>query len=158
LKVHAAIDAETKTVLAWQLTEPTVHDGTQLGNLLDRIHAPIREVYADAGYLSRKSCLDIQAKGATPFIRPTKQTRQAREPNARGVHKTPFDAMIWRYQQDPAAWLKKYHLRSRIEGTFGSIKRRLGGRLAALARHTLRIEACLKLLAWNLTRVKAGEF
>lgn len=135
-----------------------MHDGTQLSNLLARIDAPIHEVYADAGYLSRKNCWEIQGRGATPFIRPTKQTRKAPEPNERGVHKTPFDAMVWRYQQDPAGWLKKYHLRSRVEGAFGSIKRRFGGRLGALARHTLRIEACLKLLVWNLTRVKAGEF
>lgn len=158
MKVHAAIDADSKSILSWELTKPNVHDGTQLAALLDQIEGAIREVYADSAYLSRANCWTIRGKGATPYIRPTKKTRKAPEPNERGLHKSPFDAMVWAHDQDPEAWYAKYHLRSRVESVFGAIKRRLGGRLAALARHTLRIEACLKLVVWNLTRVKPNEF
>lgn len=66
--------------------------------------------------------------------------------------------MIRAYQLDPPAWLKTYHRRNTVESMFAGIKRRLGGKLRALARHTLRMEACLKLVAWNLTRFSYAEF
>jgi transposase len=133
-------------VLAWSLTEPRVHDTLELPTLLRKVGCGLREVYADAGYLSNKNAFEIQCKGATPYIR-TKATTRPAPPKSNA-----FNDMVRSYQTNPAAWLKAYGKRNRVESTFGAIKRRLGGRLRSIARPMLRIEACLKLLAWNLMR------
>ena len=119
---------------------------------MQQVKHPIHEVYADAGYLSRMNCYYVRLAGATPYIKPTKKTKLA-EPK-----RTPFNDMVRSYQAAPAAWLKRYGKRNRIESTFGAIKRRFGGRLKSLARLALRIEACLKLVVWNLTRFTCADF
>lgn len=152
MKLHALIDSESKTILSWTLTDPWVHDTVELPGLLHQVATPLREVYADAGYLSNKNAFEIQCTGATPFIRTKVDTRVA-------AHKsTAFNNMVRRYQADPAAWLKVYGKRNRIESTFAAFKRRVGGTLRSLGRLALRVEACLKILAWNLTRFGHAEF
>jgi transposase len=150
VKLHALIDAESKTILAWRLTPPGVHDTLELGNLLTQAGTRLREVYADAGYLSNLNAFRIRASGATPYIRPKIDTRTApKKSNA-------FNAMVRSYQADPATWLKTYGKRNRVESVFAALKRRVGGTLRSWAAHALRIEACLKVLAWNLTRAKVA--
>lgn len=129
-----------------------MHDTREFANLVRQVRAPISELYADAGYLSRANCFEARVAGATPYIRTKVDTRLADPPH------TAFNDMVRSYQADPAAWLKTYGKRNRVESTFAALKRRLGGKLRSLARHALRIEACLKLLAWNLTRFRYGEY
>lgn len=65
--------------------------------------------------------------------------------------------MVRDYQRDPTRWLTTYGKRNRVESMFAAFKRRVGGTLRSLARHMLAIEACLKVLAWNLTRFSYAE-
>lgn len=140
------IDAETKAILSWSLTGSEVADVSEFANLLHRLNAPIQEVYADAAYFSQANCWESRVRGATPYIKPKRHARPAAHKN------TAFNDMVRAYQTDPATWLRRYGRRNRVESTFAALKRRLGGKLRALLRHAIRIEACLKLLAWNLTR------
>lgn len=117
--------------------------------LVYAVQAKITEIYADAGYLSVTNCWAATRTGAIPFIRPK---RNNRKPPAAPLN--PFQKMLSAYLADPEAWLGKYHVRSSVESTFGAIKRRLGAGLTAFTTAMLRIEATLKLLAWNLTRVR----
>jgi len=98
------------------------------------------------------NCHYVACAGATPYIKPTKTTKLA-DPKH-----TPFNDMVRAYQANPTTWLKAYGKRNRIESTFGAIKRRFGGRLKSLARMAIRIEACLKLVVWNLTRFTCSDF
>lgn len=146
MKLHALVDAGSKTVLTWSLTDPRVHDTLELPTLLRKVGCRLREVYADAGYLSNKNAFEIRCAGATPYIRTKVDTRTAAKKSSA------FNDMVRSYQTDPQTWMRAYGKRNRVESTFGAIKRRLGGRLRSIARHALRIEACLKLVAWNLMR------
>lgn len=123
----------------------------QLGGLLQQSRARFTEVYADLGYFSRAHCAEIRMRGATPFIHPKKTPRIA-DPK-----RSPFNDMVRAYQADPKTWLARYHKRSRIESTFAAIKRRVGARFRSLRVAAMRVEACLKLLAWNLTRFSSTE-
>lgn len=146
MKLHALIDADSKAILTWRLTGSHVADVTEFANLLQALKAPVKEVYADAAYFSQLNCREAQIAGATPYIKPKRHARPA-------AHKpTAFNDMVRAYQTDRTTWLRRYGRRNRVESTFGAIKRRLGGTLRALLDHARRIEACLKLLAWNLTR------
>lgn len=152
MKLHAVIDADTKTILSWSLTDPKVHDTLELPALIAQVAGSIREVYADAGYLSNRNAFEIRCAGATPYIRTKIDTRPAAKKS------TAFNDMVRSYQRDPARWMKAYGRRNRVESTFAALKRRVGGTLRSLARHALAIEACLKVLAWNLTRFNYAEF
>jgi hypothetical protein len=104
-----------------------------MASLVGQVRAPIRALFADAGYLSNKNCWIAKGAGATPYIHPTIKSRTA-------AHKTTaFNDMMRAYQLDPPAWLKTYHVRNTVESMFAAIKRRLGGKLRALARHMIRM-------------------
>ena len=152
MKLHAAIDSETKTILSWRLTDPRVADTTEFPTLLSLIGCRLEEVYADAGYLSNKNAFTSRMHGATPYIRTKVDTLPAARKS------TAFNDMVRSYQAAPAAWLKTYGKRNRVESVFAAFKRRVGGTLRSLARHALEVEACLKIVAWNLTRFRHAEF
>lgn len=158
MKLHALVDGSTNMILAWELTDPHEHDSRYLPKLLDHLHHPVGELYADAGYFSRENCWAVQAAGGTPYIRPHVTARPAPPPNEHGRHKTAFDAMMWRYQTQPEAWLRRYRRRNRIEGIFSALKRRLGASLRSLRKRALRLEALLKVVVWNLLCVKPTDF
>lgn len=136
------------------MTGPVVNDTTQFQALVESVGTPIREIYADAGYFSNKNAFVARSAGATPFIRSKKTTKQrAPPPKDRPDLRTPFERMVSAEQHDPA-WKGRYGRRNRVESTFGAIKRRFGGRLRATNRFMRLVEGGLKLLVWNLTRVR----
>ncbi len=148
MKLHALVEANSKTVLTYSLTDPNVADTVEFPKLVYAVQARIHEIYADAGYLSAKNCWAASLVGATPYIRPKRTNRRPAKPL------NPFQKMLTAFFEDKTSWMAKYHLRSGVESTFAAIKRRLGDGLASSTRLMLRIEATLHLLAWNLTRVR----
>lgn len=144
-------------VLSWELTTPSVHDTLVFPTLLDQVRLPLTEVYADAGYLSSKNALLVRARGATPFIKPKKNTRGRPRPgekdNPAKRTSEAYRDMVDSYQQHRDAWLKKYGKRNTVESCWSAIKRRFGHAVSALHERMRRVEAALKLITWNLTRM-----
>lgn len=121
----------------------------------------MREVLADAGYLSNNNCWAIRAAGATPLIRP-KSTNIAsyQNPKKKASRYRPnpaFRAMMDAHATQPD-WMPRYFRRNSVESAFSAIKRRVGGVLQAVDRTMQRIEAGLKLLAWNLLKLGNVEY
>lgn len=152
------IEAESKSVLSWKFSGPHEHDTKFLPELVAAVCAPIRELYADAGYLSQNNALAARYAGATPYIRPKKNTRTAPPKPDGHDGRTAFQQMIAAEQTNREAWYARYGRRNRVESTFGAIKRRFGGRLRAATQFMRIVEATLKILVWNLTRIRYGEF
>ena len=157
MKVHGLINADNLAVLSWELTGASVSDTLVLPALLDAIRIPVREVYADAGYLSSNNAQTIRARGATPFIRPRRNTKGRPKP---GMKDTPsgktseaFRDMVDSYQTKNDEWMKKYGTRNTIESCWSGIKRRFGHAVGAATNRMRLIESALKLIVWNLTRV-----
>lgn len=61
--------------------------------------------------------------------------------------------MVDAYERDETTWLRTYHRRNTIESAWSGVKRRFHGIVAAATDRMRRVEAALKLLAWNITRV-----
>lgn len=136
---------------------PNIADTVILPTLLNKTGAQIDEVYADAGYLSSSNAQAIRARGAVPFIKPKKNTVGRSPPRAKDkpAQRTSeaFREMVDRHQNEPIKWQLKYGKRNGIEATWSAVKRRFASGVAALSSRMRRIEAALKLIAWNLTRV-----
>lgn len=157
MKVHGASDSDSLAILSWKLTTASVSDTVVLPDLLDGIRLPIIEVYADAGYLSSRNAQLIVSRGATPFIKPKKTTKGRPKPGEKDVpaHRTSeeFRAMVDRYQSENAEWMKKYGRRNTVESAWSGLKRRFGHAVGAFRERMRRIEAALRIVVWNLTRV-----
>ena len=119
LKLHAAVTCVLKAIPSMEVTSGEVHDSTQLAGLLDSLPLDdIEAVSADAGYLSRRNCDLIEAKGAKPYIKIKKNIKVIRSFGSRA-----WVNMILDWRRDPKAWNKTYNMRSSAECAFSAIKR-----------------------------------
>lgn len=73
----------------------------------------VEPVTVDAGYLSRRNCDSIEAKGAKPYIRIKKNIRAICAFGAKA-----WVDMILEWRADLKAWNRKYHLGSSAEYAF----------------------------------------
>ena len=138
-----------RAIISFHFTRTYVHEITQLEPLIEPLWG-IRDVYADSGYLSRKNCRIIVRKGGIPFIRPKKNTTGVGMHGKRIIYGDPFTEMIERFQENPNAWMKKYHQRSNIEAVFSALKRKLGGYVTSIKRDIQHVEIALKIIVYNL--------
>ena len=129
-----------------EVTSGEVHDSTQLEGLLDSLPIDdIEAVSADAGYLSRRNCDLIEAKGAKPYIKIKKNIKVIR-----AFGSAAWVNMILDWRKDQKAWSKTYNMRSSAECAFSAIKRRFGHRLASIRKDLQRKELMTKVIAYNL--------
>jgi hypothetical protein len=121
----------------------------------------VREGLADAGYLSNNNCWAIRAAGATPLIRPKSTSIASHQsPKKKATRYKPnpaFQAMMDAHASK-SDWMQRCFRRNSVESAFSAIKRRVGGVLSAVDRTMQRIEAGLKLLAWNLLKLGNAEY
>jgi transposase len=135
-----------KAIPSMEVTGGEVSDTTQLGALLDSLPLDdVEAVSADAGYLSRRNCDLIEAKGAKPYIKIKKNIEVIRAFGSRA-----WVNMILDWRKDPKAWSKTYNMRSSAECAFSAIKRRFGHRLASIRKDLQRKELMTKVIAYNL--------
>ena len=151
------IEVENQVFLSWEFTAPSVHDTLVLPTLLDRLDIKLGDVHADAGYLSSRNIQYIVSQGGTPYVRPKSNTRGRPAPREKdppsGRTSEEFRTMIDAYRRDETNWLRTYHRRNSIESAWSGVKRRFHGIVAAVTDRMRRVEAALKLVAWNITRV-----
>lgn len=157
LKLHGTTDRATLAILSWKCTSPSVSDVRTLPTLLADIRVPLIEVCADPGYLSSANAQLIVSRGATPYIKPKVNTKGRPKPGEKdrpsGRTSEEFRSMVERYQNKPFEWHEHYRYRVLIESSWSGLKRRFGHAVAALTDAMRRIEAGLRVIVWNLTRV-----
>lgn len=120
-KLHVLSGTITNVVVAAKVTEGIRHDSPIFKDLMQDIgRFNVKEVSADAGYLSRKNCDIIEDAGAVPYILPKKNvTSHSRGSDA-------WRRMIYLWKQHQMLFASHYHRRSNVESTFGMIKRKWG--------------------------------
>ena len=146
LKLHAAVTCVLKAIPSMEVTDGEVHDSSQLAALLDSLPLyDVEAVSADSGYLSRRNCDLIEAKGAKPYIKLKSNIHVIRASGSKA-----WVDMILDWRNNPKAWNEKYHMRSSAESAFSAIKRRFGHRLSSIRKDLQRKELMTKVLAYNL--------
>lgn len=114
-------------------------------------------MYADAGYISSINVQCIVGKGGTPFIRP-KVNSLAHPPPGKKDNPSrrsgeAYRNMVAAFKADETGWLRRYGARNTIESAWSGLKRRFGGTVVGATALTRRVEAALKLVVWNVTRM-----
>jgi hypothetical protein len=146
VKLHISIGVRSKIITAAVVTDGTCGDSPQLPGLLETTaqNFNVKEVLADKGYIANENLEAIAKLSATPYI-PFKSNAQGAEGTE--IWKKAFHAFAFHREE----FLRKYHLRSNVEGTFSSIKRKFGPAVRARDLDAQCNEALLKVLCHNLS-------
>ena len=128
LKIHIAVDARTKQIVAMEVTDERTGDGRMLKPLVEgaETHCRVVKVLGDGGYDSRDSAY-LAEKGIEPAIK----VRKNSSGRARGCQAR--KRVVLEYLRDPEAWKRRvgYGLRWMAETGFSTFKRLFGEHVTA---------------------------
>ena len=144
MKLHLLIALRNLAILNLSVTKGTRHDSPILKRLLKPIPKGSGDICLDPAYLSRRNCNLIAKKGRTPIIKPKRNT------TIRKRGSQAWRDMMTLWFEDEAAFLNRYHQRSKAESVYSALKRCYGNHLASHKTKAQRRELHLKTLTYNI--------
>jgi len=144
VKLHLLIALRNLAILNQSITKGTRYDSPFLLRLLRPIPKGVGDTCLDAAYLSRQNCNLIAKKGRTPIIKPKRNT------TIRKRGSQAWRDMMTLWFEDEAAFLKRYHQRSKAESAYSALKRCYGNYLSSHKTRAQRRELHLKTLTYNI--------
>ncbi len=147
LKIHCCVGNLTNVVTAVEVTEKYDHDTNQFETLVEQTatNFTMKEVSADAAYLSKDNMQTALDYGAYPYIAWKSNSRETDKPNNELWNK-----MYHYYALNKDAFLERYHQRSNSETCFSMVKAKFSGTLRSKTRRAQINEALCKILCHNL--------
>jgi len=121
-KLHIISGCKTNVICSARITRGSVHESPLFKTLLDdtaRIFN-VKEVSADAGYLSKDNVKAIAKVGASPYIMGKKNV------NVPNTSNNAWGLMLRLWKKHQMYFAEHYHKRSNVESTFGALKRKFG--------------------------------
>jgi len=136
----------TNVITSAYVTEGTANDSPYFKPLLNETAKvfSVKEISADAGYLSRDNCDAAKEIGAVPYIMPKKNTK------AQPQGSSAWGKMVRMWQQNPEQFKEHYHRRSNAESTFSMIKRKFGNTIRGKLDTTKENEIMCKICCHNI--------
>jgi transposase len=157
LKIHVAVDINTKEILALEVTDEKVHDGRMLKKLVDHVldssssesnMAKVKSVLADGAYDSDATFQYLENKRIKPGIKVRKNSIISCKNNSfrnKQVIPQSKDFLKWKKK-------RKYGCRWMAETAFSSIKRTFGEQVSATRFQNMVKEIMIKVSLYNLFR------
>ncbi len=145
-KLHVVSGVKTNVITAAKITEGRVHESPHLKPLLDDTaqYFTMKEVSADAGYLSKDNVKHITSLGAVPYIVGKKNTSFCRKgPDS------PWTKMLKEWKNNQMYFHQHYHRRSNVESTFAALKRKFGGFTRCKTLQSQENEILSKIVCYN---------
>lgn len=132
-KLHVAVNERNGDILAVEVTDNSVSDGTVLPDLLEQIALQIIQVSADKAYDKRKCYDAIRKRAAKASIPPQKGARIWQHGNTQGERHIRDENLREIRKKGRKAWKRDsgYHRRSLAETTLSRYKRVLGPTISA---------------------------
>jgi hypothetical protein len=152
IKVHLAVNVKTKEIVAIEVTDERVSDGSRFNSLIDQAEGNlsgrrIEEVLGDGAFDRREIFDHLQEKGIQPIIK----TRSNANTKARG---SPARAKAVREMRDLGyqCWKQKYNYGRRwaAESVFSAVKRIAGEYVTATKTENMIQEVMLKFTFYNM--------
>ena len=146
-KLHMISGVRTNIITCAEVSDGRRHDSPYFEHLVKSTAAycNVKEVSADAGYLSRDNCKAVVDIGAIPFIMPKKNTLG----NAKGSMAWSNMMIYWENRRE--LFKQHYHQRSNAESTFSSMKRKFLPYLRAKSDEGQFNELLCKVVCHNLS-------
>jgi len=153
-KLHAICGVYTNIIISAKVTDGREADSPHFKELLHNIanNFKIKEVSADAGYLSRDNAAAVEEIGAKPFIMPKKNTKTTRG------SLSAWGRMVRLFQQNESKFRIHYHQRSNIESSFAMIKRKFGDFVRSKHSKAQENEILCKVICHNLSVLVSTVF
>jgi IS5 family transposase len=152
LKIHVAVDINTKELLALEVTDEKLHDGKVMEQLVEQVlenkNIKIKSVLADGAYDSNRNFKYLQKKKIQPGIKVKKNSIISCKNNKirnREVSSQIKDLFKWKKK-------RKYGHRWMAETVFSSIKRMFGEYVSATRFQNMVKEMMMKVSLYNLFR------
>ena len=144
-KLHIISGTKTNVICAVRVTRGTFHESPYLNSLLEETAKifNIKEVSADAGYLSRDNIKAITKIGAIPYIMGKKNVNVPAKGNS------PWGNMLRMWKNYQMQFALCYHRRSNVESTFSSLKRKFGDFCRSKMPETQENEVLCKVVCFN---------
>ncbi len=148
IKMHIAVDKETREIVAMKVTKEHVHDGKKLMPLVKQVmqNANVTKVIADGAYDSRKNFRFLSDNDIEPVIK----VRKNASLHARGC--MPRKLSVIEQKEDLDAWKHKhgYGYRWVAESAFSAFKRTFGEHVKAVKWKNMVKELMLKASIYNM--------
>lgn len=146
LKVHIAVNVETKQIVAFEVTREYIHDGTKLEGLTKESSrkVEIKGVIGDGAYDSRRNFNLLDEMGIEPVIK----VRGNAVKRLRGCPSR--RKALTEQRENPDLWKRKYGLRWIAESAFSWIKRVFGEYVTAKKVENMVKEITMKVSLYNL--------
>ncbi len=119
-KLHIISGVKTNIITSAEISGGHSNDTLFFEKLVKQtsLNFRMREILADAGYLSRKNCGIAEEVGAVPYIFPKKNT------SANAGRIPAWHKMIRLWKDNEPLFRQHYHQRSLVESTFSMMKRK----------------------------------
>jgi len=148
IKMHIAVDKDTREIVAMKVTKEHVHDGKKLIPLVKQAvqNFHVKKVIADGAYDSRKNFRFLADKDIEPIIK----VRKNASLKARGC--MPRKLSVVEQKKDLDAWKKNhgYGYRWAAESAFSAFKRIFGEHVKAVRWKNIIKELMLKASIYNM--------
>ncbi len=148
IKMHIAVDKETKEIVAMKVTKEHVHDGKKLIPLVKQVMQKVKvsKVIADGAYDSRKNFRFLADNNVEPVIK----VRKNASTKARGC--MPRKLSVIEQKEDLDVWKEKhgYGYRWIAESAFSAFKRMFGEHVKAVKWKNVVKELMLKASIYNM--------
>lgn len=148
IKVHFAVNVESKEVVAMEVTTDDMHDSKVFPKLLEEAerHGRIVKVYGDGAFDSSEIYELLESKGIEAAIKPRKNSRSDTPSEARGrnvsLHRS-LGHQAW-------AKLKGYGRRWSVETAYSTFKGALGEFCMAKTLKNIAKELITKAFIYNM--------
>lgn len=145
-KLHIISGCKTNIIAAVRVTKGHAHESPYFKPLLDDTAKifTVKEVMADAGYLSRDNVKAVSKLEATPFIWGKKGVRITT--TGKG---TAWNSMLYFWHEEQMFFAQHYHQRSNVESTFSALKRKFGDFCRCKKAGSQENEILAKIVCFN---------
>jgi len=145
-RLHIAIDAETLSIVAAEVTDNDTTDGQMLPALLDQVPVEISQVTGDSGYDTRRCYTAIAKHNARAVIRPRKNAKIWQHGNRSGTRLDRDENLRMIRKRGRKMWkrLSGYSSRAVVETTMSRIKMTFGDRVRSKRIEAQRSEILLR--------------
>ena len=146
MKAHVCSGEKTNVISSVEVSGGYFNDSPFFEGLVKatRKNFDMREVSADAAYLSRHNMNVVSEAGAVPYIMFKKST------TGRSKGSLIWHRMFRYYEEHREEFLQHYHKRSNAESVFNMIKRKMGTHLYSRTYNAQVNELLCKCLAHNI--------